>query len=165
MDDLEGQVTWFDLGISSGRMFPEPSVQKTEQTSKPSLKKSSGLSAKKLPLFLCLRTDGRKPDASAEWVTADAPFPSATDYTMHSFGESPREENVSRLSQILEDSAPPKYSLSAKACDGILRRAEKRGKELPKELRDALVNQCGGYPQIRGGAKWTHTAREPERVR
>ena len=62
---------------------------------------------------------------------------------MLSFGESPREENVSRLSQILEDSAPPKYCLSEKACAGILRRAEKRGKELPKELKEALLRQCG----------------------
>jgi hypothetical protein len=35
--------------------------------------------------------------------------------------------------------APEKYSLSAKACRGILRRAEKRGKELPDMLREALT--------------------------
>ena len=63
------------------------------------------------------------------------------EYTMHSFGESPREENVSRLSQILEDSAHPKYSLSARACQGILNRAERRGKELPQELKEALIAQ------------------------
>ena len=60
----------------------------------------------------------------------------------HSFGERPREENVSRLSQILEDSPHPKYSLSARACAGILNRAEKRGKELPKELKNALMTQA-----------------------
>ena len=63
------------------------------------------------------------------------------EYTMHSFGESPREENVSRLSQILEDSAQPKYYLSAKACAGILNRAQRRGKELPEILKQALENQ------------------------
>ena len=63
------------------------------------------------------------------------------EYTMLSFGESPREENASRLSQILEDSAQPKYYLSAKACLGILNRAEKRGKELPEILKQALENQ------------------------
>ena len=62
---------------------------------------------------------------------------------MHSFGESPSEENASRLSQILEDSPPPKYCLSAKAVVGILRRANKRGKSLPVELRLALQNQSG----------------------
>ena len=44
----------------------------------------------------------------------------------------------SRLSQILEDSPHPKYSLSVKACQGILRRAEKRGKALPEMLKAAL---------------------------
>ena len=64
------------------------------------------------------------------------------DFTMHSFGESPREENASRLSQILEDSVPQKYSLSARACQGILNRAERRGKELPQELKKALEAQA-----------------------
>ncbi len=45
---------------------------------------------------------------------------------------------VCSLSDILEESPDPKYSLSAKACLGILRRAEKRGKELPPPLRAAL---------------------------
>jgi hypothetical protein len=38
----------------------------------------------------------------------------------------------------LQANAPEKYFLSAKACAGILRRAEKRGKELPTMLREAL---------------------------
>jgi hypothetical protein len=42
------------------------------------------------------------------------------------------------LSQILETNTPDKYCLSAKACAGILRRAEKRGKELPQMLKEAL---------------------------
>lgn len=61
---------------------------------------------------------------------------------MRSFGESPREENASLLSQILEDSAPQKYVLSAKACQGILNRAAKRGKKLPDQLRVALERQA-----------------------
>ena len=62
-------------------------------------------------------------------------------YTMHSFGECPREERESRLSQILEDSAHPKYYLSTKACQGILNRAKRRGKTLPEALRIALEKQ------------------------
>jgi len=43
------------------------------------------------------------------------------------------------LSQVLEQgSIPAKYYLSAKACAGILRRAEKRGKALPTMLLQAL---------------------------
>lgn len=54
------------------------------------------------------------------------------------FGESPSVERESTLSQILEANAPEKYYLSARACQGILRRAEKRGKELPTMLKEAL---------------------------
>jgi hypothetical protein len=39
----------------------------------------------------------------------------------------------------LEENAHPKYYLSARACEGILRRAESRGKELPKMLKEALL--------------------------
>lgn len=38
------------------------------------------------------------------------------------------------------------FMLSAKACIGILNRAERRGKELPAILKEALENQAGtGY--------------------
>ena len=48
-------------------------------------------------------------------------------------------EGVCSLSDILESGdVPQRYFLSAKACRGILRRAEKRGKELPGRLREAL---------------------------
>ena len=50
---------------------------------------------------------------------------------------------VSRLSQILEETPQEKYSLSAKACQGILRRAERRGKDLPKLLKQVLLMQSG----------------------
>jgi hypothetical protein len=43
------------------------------------------------------------------------------------------------LSWILEPDAPEKYSLSQKACAGILRRAERRGKALPPMLYEALT--------------------------
>lgn len=44
----------------------------------------------------------------------------------------------SRLSQILEADAPRRFYLSARACEGILRRAERRGKQLPPMLKEAL---------------------------
>ena len=37
---------------------------------------------------------------------------------------------------------PEKYYLSPKACQGILRRASVRGKELPEVLRTALERQA-----------------------
>ena len=48
-----------------------------------------------------------------------------------------------RLSEILEKRPHVKYSLSPRACRGILRRAEKRGKELPPVLRKALEQVAG----------------------
>ena len=54
-----------------------------------------------------------------------------------------KEDVVSSLSDILEiGDVPPKYYLSQKACLGILRRAERRGKELPKILKIALTVQA-----------------------
>ena len=61
----------------------------------------------------------------------------------NNFGESPSEERGSTLSQILQMDTPEKYSLSQKACAGILRRAEKRGKVLPDMLREALMEVVG----------------------
>ena len=63
-------------------------------------------------------------------------------------GVSPREDLVSSLSQILEDSPPRKYYLSRKACLGILRRARERGKPLPPQLETALKAQAGLTVQL-----------------
>lgn len=52
-----------------------------------------------------------------------------------------KEGNESTLSQVLEMNAPEKYWLSARACEGILRRANKRGKQLPEILKTALEQQ------------------------
>lgn len=63
-------------------------------------------------------------------------------YSTLSFGESPSVAVESHLSQILEEQPLPKYSLSATACRGILRRAAKRGKPLPDILKQALELQA-----------------------
>lgn len=52
--------------------------------------------------------------------------------------EWPSAAAVCSLSDILDQDVPHKYSLSPKACRGILRRAEKRGRELPRSLRTVL---------------------------
>ena len=140
MTDNQGeQVTLSDLGIWCGKTYPEPLAATKEKTSKQSLKKSQK-STNRMPLYLCLRGGGVGVNQDVSWET-DSPL--LGEYTMHSFGESPKEENVSHLSQILEDCPHPKYSLSARACLGILRRAERRGKELPPELKEALEKQGG----------------------
>ena len=150
-EELEGQESIFDLDIWCGKMSPEPSPQTAAKISKPSSRKSSASKSRKAPMFLCLK-DGLWRDASLE---TDGVWHGA--YTTHSFGEKPctlTEESSfpalpsgvedSRLSQILEDSAHPKYYLSGRACEGILRRAEKRKKELPEILKKALENGANG---------------------
>lgn len=53
--------------------------------------------------------------------------------------EWPSAESVSLLSSTLEVNAPEKYYLSARACQGILTRASRRGKKLPDLLQTALL--------------------------
>ena len=51
----------------------------------------------------------------------------------------PYQKKITKLSQILETGpVDPKYTLSKKACSGILNRAERRGKKLPEMLETAL---------------------------
>lgn len=119
-----------------GKTYPEPCQATTEKTSEPSLKKRQG-SPSRMPLFLDLTASGATADAL--WEDGGALL---GEYTMRSFGESPKEGVESRLSQILQDDPLPKYCLSEKACQGILNRANRRGKELPKELKEALEAQA-----------------------
>lgn len=77
-------------------------------------------------------------------------WPISTDSQHHPFyltmniGEKPRVPNPTRLSEILVGNPDPKYNLSQRACQGILNRAERRGKELPPELKMALMEQAYG---------------------
>ena len=126
-----------DRDTWSGRTCPERSAATKAKTSRQSSKKSS-TSQTKNPMYLSLRREnGRQPDAS--WATIS---PSLGECLMPNTGECPKEESVSTLSQILEETPHQKYYLSEKACLGILRRAEKRGKELPEILRLALIRQA-----------------------
>jgi hypothetical protein len=59
--------------------------------------------------------------------------------------EWPNDADVCSLSQVLErGSIPQRFFLSSKACAGILRRAEKRGKQLPAALQAALESVATG---------------------
>lgn len=62
-----------------------------------------------------------------------------------SISEFPSGGAASSLSDILETGAlPSRYFLSQKACRGILRRAERRGKTLPEALAAALRQGATG---------------------
>ncbi|MDO8632838.1 MAG: hypothetical protein Q7R41_20335, partial [Phycisphaerales bacterium] len=55
---------------------------------------------------------------------------------------------LSSLSEVLEiGDVPKRYFLSAKACRGILRRAAKRGRELPPQLERSLRAVADGEPE------------------
>ena len=120
---------------SFGKMSPERSPQTKETTSIASSKVSAKPKTKGC-LFLDMRS-GRQLETS--WVMIS---PSHGECLTHNFGEYPKEENESSLSQILQAGVPGKYFLSQKACQGILRRASVRGKELPAVLKMALMRQA-----------------------
>ena len=135
MNATEEKAQMCDRDSWSGKTSPEHSAVTKAQTSRLSSKKPSKSSSKKLPIFLCLTKDGQQPEHSATW-TDDGAWRGA--FSTHDTGESPNAAVESRLSQILEANPHPRYCLSAKACSGILRRAERRGKVLPPMLKEAL---------------------------
>ncbi len=177
---MEGQVNLSDVDGWCGKTCKEPIVQEPqkEKISGSSLKKSQK-SQMKVPLFLDLRTEnGHIPDAS--WQTDGQSLGcfmmrnstvylkgaeeyvcvlTSTDNPHQEYylncGEKPLTPNPTKLSQILEMNPDPKYELSPKACQGILNRAEKRGKELPKILKDALIRQA---TPLRSGGEETTTS-------
>lgn len=58
-------------------------------------------------------------------------------------GVAPRVPIRASLTEILEPDPDPRYQLTTTACVGILRRAGERGKELPEQLKMALMIQAG----------------------
>src|SRR5579883_1080968 len=78
---------------------------------------------------------------------SNAGMGSPTEFWTHSISEYPRDGAASSLSDILEDGeVPQRYYLSGQACRGILRRAEKRGKELTEALKSALLAVASQTP-------------------
>lgn len=116
--------------------FPEPLAVTEEKILEPSLKNLLE-SKKRTPL--CLRF--HKLAGHMQIVSVETDGALHTEFLTRNIGESPSAAVESTLSQILEANVPKKYYLSAKACEGILRRAERRGKELPPMLKTALEQQ------------------------
>ena len=123
---------------SAGRTSSGPSAQTEAATSKRSSMRSS-VSQSRGPRCLCLRKTAG-PTPTFTWETDGA---LRTALSTLNIGESPSEGAAVTLSEILQADAPDGYSLSPRACQGILRRAFARGKELPDILRLALEQQAG----------------------
>ena len=116
-----------------GKTSPELLAATKAKISASSSKNSSKSSSREP---LCLRFPQRA--GLTPIVTSETDGALLIEFSMLNTGESPNEDVASTLSQILEANAPEKYYLSAKACEGILRRAERRGKALPAMLKEAL---------------------------
>ena len=118
---------------SYGRMCQEHFPPTKEWILEPCLKKSDKVK------FQCLEiTNGQ----TLVWLNCQTVKLPGESLTL-SIGESPSVVVESSLSQILQpvEDVPEKYYLSPRACLGILRRAEARGKALPPTLKEALEKQ------------------------
>ena len=135
------QVSLFAPDTFAGRMFQVASAP-ARRTGR-----ISGLSWRKLLdyiapdyQFLDLSSDAGNLLGQYEWTTRSALHGGCW---LRNTGPSPRDAIESFLSQILQAHPPKKYYLTTAACLGILRRAEERGKPLPKALDTALRIQAG----------------------
>lgn len=116
-----------------GKTSPEHSRQTRAKTSRQYLKKSA--KSKTIHyLYLNLKAEsGQTQEKSWEMRS-----PLRGECLTLNIGEFANEENASTLSQILQENVPEKYYLSKKACQGILRRASARGKQLPTDVKDCV---------------------------
>ena len=145
------QASLFAPDTFAGRMFQAASAQ-ARRTGR-----ISGLSWRKLLdyiapdyQFLDLSSDAGNLLGQYEWTIRSALHGGCW---LRNTGPSPRDAIESFLSQILQAHPPKKYYLTTAACLGILRRAEERGKPLPKALDTALRIQAGLIGSTNGRGK------------
>ena len=141
IDNEAEQLSIYDLDLWCGRMFQEPSPAEPqkERISGSSSRRSSEL---KSVVFQSLDLTPGAGNLLGEFYW-ELISPWRGDASTLNTGVSPREENESSLSRILQEDPPKRYYLTRKACLGILRRAVERGKELPEKLKRALEIQAG----------------------
>lgn len=133
------QVTLFDLDSLFGKTSLGHSPARTARISGRSLKELSELRTG--PVMCLDLTAGHGNLLGQSYWEMNSVW--LGECWMLNTGVSPSVAVASSLSQTLEEDVPHKYYLSRTACLGILRRAEVRGKELPTQLREALMIQAG----------------------
>jgi len=114
----------------------------------------AGWSGRMSPVFCRPMTDGTLAPSSGGWGNSGMGSP--TECLTLSSAEHLASPSLSRsggavcsLSDILETGGVPRrYYLTARACAGILRRAARRGKELPPQLARALRAVAGSEPTL-----------------
>ena len=150
IEELEGQESLFarDSGsgkTSSGRSAAGEILQRVKNGLGQTFKKSSNRSSKLKNhtfMLLDLRQDagnilGPCWEYDPVWLGSLGTLNTS---------ECPKDVVESSLWQILLDTVPSRYWLSRKACRGMLRRADCRGKLLPELLEIALSMQGGLIP-------------------
>lgn len=149
-ENLEGQESIFDRDSACGKMSSVLSqVGGTLKRVKKSLgrifKKSSKRSSKlKNHTFMLLDLRPGAGNMLGAYWEYDPPWLGS--FGMLNTSECPKDVVECSLWQILQATAPSRYSLSQTACLGILRRAKCRGKSLPPLLEAALRMQAGLDP-------------------
>jgi hypothetical protein len=102
-----------------------------------------GSCGKMSPVSCRSMEDGRLEPSSGRWRNSGTGSPGEC-WTLSTL-EFPNDAVASSLSDALETGGVPRrYYLSSAVCEGILRRAERRGKTLPPLLDAALRSQSKG---------------------
>ena len=169
-ENLERQESIFDRDSACGKMSSVLSqVGGTLKRVKKSLgrifKKSSKRSSKlKNHTFMLLDLRPGAGNMLGAYWEYDPPWLGS--FGMLNTSECPKDAVECSLWQILQATAPSRYSLSQTACLGILRRAACRGKSLPPLLEAALRMQAGLDPPapISGEAKAYHINQRNEGI-
>lgn len=154
---MDGQISMFDLDLASGRTCPVLSpADETPKREKSGQAKTSGSSSSRFSklknhTFMLLDLRPGAGNMLGPYWEYDPVWPGS--FGTLNTSECPSDVVVSFLWQILQAIVPSRYCLSNKACRGILRRSEERGKPLPEDLERVLRIQAKLIPLDGVGAK------------
>lgn len=136
----------FSAADSPAPMFLSPEEERDLQANKAGCSLSSlawllpyarrGFLWRTFPDCSAATKDETSPPSSLRWETSGTVW--RGECWTAATSESPNDADECSLSAILEGHVPRRFSLSAKACVGILRRSAKRNRILPPALREAL---------------------------
>ena len=169
-ENLEGQESIFGRDSGSGKMSSALSqvggtLKRVRRSLGRIFKKSSKRSSKlKNHTFMLLDLRPGAGNMLGAYWEYDPPWLGS--FGMLNTSECPKDAVECSLWQILQATAPSRYSLSQTACLGILRRAACRGKSLPPLLEAALRMQAGLDPPapISGEVKAYHINQRSEGI-
>jgi hypothetical protein len=109
----------------------------------PTLFSPNGSSLRTFPDFFPPTVEGISPSYSRRWPSSGFTTSPGECWTADT-SECPKGGGAfSSLPDVLEAEVHPRFYLSQRAAAGILRRAEKRGRELPRPLMEALEGLAG----------------------